>query len=86
VLRGLTSRIARPGGAGNQVIRGKVRMTPKTLVLIGTLMHLLGSIAIGWSLLEYRWTGQFDTVVRPIAFAAYILGYIQYSWEHCGRV
>jgi hypothetical protein len=54
-------------------------MTPKTLVLLGTLMHFLGSLAIGWSLLEYRWTGHFDTVARPwttVAFAAYILGYI----------
>ena len=57
----------------------QIRMTPKTLVLIGTLMHFLGSLAIGWSLLEYRWTGQFDTFVRPwttVAFIAYVLGYI----------
>jgi hypothetical protein len=54
-------------------------MTPKTLVLLGTLMHFLGSLGIGWSLLEYRWTGQFDTFVRPwttVAFVAYVLGYI----------
>ena len=61
-----------------------VRMTPKTLVLIGTLMQFIGAFGIGWSLLEYRWTGEFNTIVCPwttAAFVAYVLGYIPTSWE-----
>ena len=56
-----------------------VRMTPKTLVLIGTLIQFIGAFGIGWSLLEYRWTGEFNTIVRPwttASFVAYVLGYI----------
>jgi len=43
-----------------------VRMTPKTLVLIGTLMQFIGAFGIGWSLLEYRWTGEFNTHCVPL--------------------
>jgi hypothetical protein len=57
-------------------------MTPKTLVLIGTLMQFIGAFGIGWSLLEYRWTGEFNTIVRlwtTAAFVAYAIS--QSSWE-----
>jgi len=42
-------------------------------------MQFIGAFGIGWSLLEYRWTGEFNTIVRPwttAAFVAYVLGYI----------
>lgn len=63
-------------------------MTPKTLLLIGTLMQFVGALGIGWSLLEYRWTGEYDAFIRPwttAAFVAYVLGYIPiFMGIYCG--